>query len=160
MKKIIFLLAFIVYGLLFAEDSPLVCAGQVPWMNDEFKGELRYFITAKSATNGVLFFGDNKTVEIDKKNKIVKIWNINFQTYKSRDEAIKSLGQHYSTLGYTKSFEVFDITNKKRKILAITQYKCDGSSMYSGDEDSKWEYIVPGSITESKFEIIKKKYGL
>lgn len=159
MRKIVFLLAFVAHSFLFAEDSPLVCKGEVPWMSDEFKGGPRYFVLA-SSSYGSLFFGDNKTVEIDKKNKIIKIWTIVFESYKSRDEIVKKYGQTNASLGYTKNFEVFDITNKKVKTLTSTDYTCNGNLIKSFSDESKWNYIIPDSVGEGKFETIKQKYGL
>ena len=159
MTKILLLLFSIANSLLIAEDEPMVCAGKVPWLNEKYKNEPRHFYMVSSA-QGNIIVGDAQTIDIDKKNKIVKLWTTEFYSYKSQAEEVKKYGQKYSDLGYVKDFVVFDLINKKTKILHVSSYMCDGNVIHSSSVASDWHYIVPNSVGEAQFENLKQKYGL
>ena len=157
MKKWILLVIFI-SSSLFSEDIPIVCAGKVPWLNEQFKNEPRYFYLSTSG-QGDITVGDTQTIEIDKKNKIVKIWTTNFISYKSQADDIKKYGQKYSDFGYIKNLIIFDFVNKKIKILSSLDYTCDGNVIYSSSNEGNWGYVIPNSVGETQFMLLKQKYG-
>lgn len=159
MKKIVLILFFAISGLVFAEEKPLVCAGKVSWMNEQYKNEPRHFYMALSS-QGDFMFGDAKTIDIDRKNKTIKLWTTGFQSFKSQAEYIKSYGQRYSDFGYRKDLKIFDFQNKKIKFLHFTHYTCNGDILYSSSATSDWDYIIPDSYADVALESLKQKYGL
>lgn len=158
MKKIVCFLLLTMGSLAFAEDMPIVCSGKIQWLKDEYKNEPRYFFMVASAQGDVIA-GDAKTVDIDRKNKIIKIWTIDLYSYKSQAREMKKYGAKYSDLGYVKDFVMFDFANKKTKILHSSSYTCEGNIIDSSSIASDWGHVVPDSVGEAQLTFLKQKYG-
>lgn len=139
-------------------DSPFVCE-----LSDlEFGNDERYFKAADSADYLPLIAADAKTIQIDRKNKTIKVWTVWFSSYNFRQIMINGLGQYkdYNNYGYQKSLHIVNYSSMKAKDLIITHYNCDGSVIGTINGQNGWADITPGSVMEGITESIVKKYKL
>lgn len=126
-----------------------------------FSNDKRYFYVASSDDSSSIL-ADGKTITIDKKNKIIKVWTVWLATEVGRQNTIESLGKYenYDNFGYSKDLEIINYGNMKRKTDSSTYYNCNGGVIYSNHSKGEWRDIVPGSVMEGITESIVKKYKL
>lgn len=124
-------------------------------------GSNRYFPVAQNDYYPVIK-ADTKSIKIDKKNKLIKVWTIWITSYDGRMDQINSLGQYanYNNFGYLKTFHLIDYKNMRHKSEPSTDYNCDGNVITSAGYESKWKNIIPDSVIEGITESIMKKYNL
>lgn len=163
MKKILFFILIVCNIFLLAEDKPLVCEGKISWLSEQYRNEPRYFILGVDS-DGNAHLGDAKTIEVNKKNKLVKMWATQFISYAYQAEAIKKFlqyDQNYNNFGYMKLFVTMDFENRKYKLLQVSHYTCEGILIQSfQDENVQWQYVVSGSALAGEMTVLEKKYGL
>lgn len=120
MKKVIMLLMLLL-GVASAEESMgYTCS------DDMVKRVLPYSMDIIGGNQQIDAVYDIDTVDIDHKNKIVKVW----VTYISKPSHTLSMlseyGEAYRNLGYAKQYKVFNMKAKKVKITKTVFYTCDG----------------------------------
>ncbi len=65
-----------------------------------FANDKRYFDVSGNAYYPIIL-ADANTIQIDKKNKTIKVWTSWIASQKGREDMIASLGNKYSNYGYT-----------------------------------------------------------
>ena len=140
-------------------DWPFVCeSSELDFARDD-----RYFKVGASANGSFPFIGaDAQTMQIDRKNKTIKVWTIWLASEEKRQGTIGTMGKYadYSNYGYTKDLIIINYANMKLKRLSATDYNCDGSVIYTLEGSQKWHDIAPNSVLEGITENILKKYKL
>jgi hypothetical protein len=136
------------------KDKMPVCS-----QNDlNFANDKRYFDVTSSDIYPIIL-ADANTIQIDKKNKTIKVWTIWIASQKGRDFMIPFLGNKSSNYGYNKDLSTYNYSNMTWKTNSFSHYTCDGSVLGSSSID-KWQDISPGSTAEGILESIIKKYNL
>jgi len=137
------------------EKMPVCSENEISFINDK-----RYFGVA-SADSFPLMLADAKTIQIDKKNKTIKVWTIWVGSNSGREYWINLLGKYdnYANYGYDKSLDTINYGSMKFKSNSATHYNCNGSNI-SSSNTSEWNDIVPGSVMEMITESIMEKYKL
>jgi len=160
MKNILrkILLVGLLFGYISADDDwKFVCEpSELSGFSDK-----RYF-PVSSNENFYLTIADSKTIQIDKKNKTIKVWTIWLSSQNGRDNKIKSLGKYdnYDNFGYSKMMDIIDYRTMRTKLISFMNINCDGSLIRTVDVNSGWEQIAPDTTNEGIVESIMKKYNL
>lgn len=125
----------------------------------DFTDDKRYFDIGLSISGYAK--ADERTIEIDKKNKMIKVWIFTLASEKGREDIIRFLGENddFSNYGYAKDLHFFDYRNMRIKTLQSHYHNCDGAPIRSSVGD-KWSDIIPGSMTERIVDTIVKRYKL
>lgn len=136
------------------KDKMPICS-----QNDlSFANDKRYFDVSGNAYYPIIL-ADTNTIQIDKKNKTIKVWTIWIASQKERDNMIESLGNKYSNYGYNQDLSTYNYSNMTKKINSYSYFGCDGSVLGSSSID-KWQDIYPGSTAERILKSIIKEYNL
>lgn len=143
---------------ILKEKMPVCAESEISFTNDK-----RYFEVASTADNSFpLIVADSKTIKIDKKSKIIKIWTTWIASDSERQNKISTLGQYnnYDNFGYDKGLDTINYGSMKSKTDKYSRYNCNGSVITSSNNSSEWDDIVPGSVMEVITNSIVKKYNL
>lgn len=155
MKKILFIL-FTTGISLIADDWPFVCERQeLPFLWDK-----RYF--GVGANTKFPFVGvDTNSINIDRKNKIIKVWTIWLASQTGRQDQTDKY-HDYSNFGYKQNMYVIDYEKMRSLPETDVFYNCDGGSItsFNYDDIRHWNNIVPNSTMEQISKSIMKKYNL
>lgn len=162
MKKLlpIIAIASIITSIsVYAEETPweFICEpSELSLISDK-----RYFYVSGSNTFPEIL-ADANTIQINHKNKTIKVWTVRLASEEGRQAVIKALGQYrdYSNFGYYKTLEVYDYSSMRSTIKYTSYFSCDGDSIHSDEGMGVWKDIVPDSIAEGILESIIKKYNL
>lgn len=143
----------------YAEETPwgFVCEpSELSWITDK-----RYFYISGSNTFPEILT-DSNTIQINRKNKTIKVWTIRLASEEGRQAAIKALGQYrdYNSFGYYKTLEVYDYSSMRSTMKSTSYFSCDGNLIHSDEGMGVWKDIVPDSISEDILESIIKKYNI
>lgn len=141
-----------------ANDWPFVCdKSDISWVDAG-----RYFKVSANVTMFPVIGADSKTIQIDRKNKTIKVWSIWLASKQKRQDKIQDMGKFadYKNYGYTKSLDIINYAKMKFKTVSDTQYNCDGSTIDSYRDDKIWNDIVPDSVMENMTQRIMQKYKL
>jgi hypothetical protein len=108
---------------------------------------------------------DTKTIQIDRKNKTIKVWLIYLASEQGRQQMKKvhsDNSSHYDLnhYGYVKYLTMINYRTMQEKAIYSAYYNCDGSIIDSRDDNAPWEHIVSGSAMDSTTESIMEKYNL
>lgn len=96
----------------FAEEYPFACESKEISI---FKHN-RYLSIDDSNNLYPLYVLDKKTIKIDRKNKIMKVWSTLVGSPKSRDDMIKRFKNNdYRNFGYMTDYMIIDFKNMKYK---------------------------------------------
>ncbi len=71
-------------------------------------------------------------------------------------EIVKKLGKKYEGINYTISVEEINCSDKKKRILSLTDYSKEGKIIFSSSNGSEWENIIPGTYFESLYKAVCK----
>lgn len=120
----------------------------------------RYQETSGGEDAARVYF-DNKTIQIDKKNKTIDVWVSYIFNTSGRENAIHTLGDKYKNFGFTTMLKRISYTTNNIALKAIKYYNCDSTtiSSYSNINDQA-QSINPGSLNEILMREIMKKYDL
>lgn len=106
-------------------------------------------------------YADSKSIQIDHKNKRIKVWKLWLASDVQRDELLNEEKHYdYSNYGYSKTLMIIDYKNIRSKLLHSIDYNCDESVILDLPHKSDWDNIVPESVGEIFTESIIKKYKL
>lgn len=133
---------------------PVCSESEISFINDK-----RYF-EVTSAEVYPLISADSKTIQIDKKNKTIKVWTVWIASESKREDYRNRYGGNYNNFGYVKYLDTINYGSMKSKSNAATEYTCTGSSIYSNNSSGEWSDIVPNSVMEMITNSIIKKYNL
>jgi hypothetical protein len=103
------------------------------------------------------FFDAEDTTPSSK--NIVDVWAKLEYTKKGITGIVKKFGEHYADLSY--SLELFEIncTEKKERILSITEYSAEGKILYANSVQGRlpaWKIIPRESVDESLYKTVCK----
>jgi len=141
------------------DDTPWQFACEQPDLQ-KF-GANRYFAVGDTSSFP-LILADSQTIQINRKQKVIKVWTIWLTSEQGRQERIESLGKYdnYDNFGYIKYLDTINYGNMKYKGDASVAYNCPGSLIDSSNSKGEWEAIVPDSVMESIMKNIMKKYNV
>jgi len=160
MKNILrnILLVGLLFGYVSANnDWPFVCKlSELSAFKDK-----RYFGVGANR-HSPLIIADSKTIQIDKKNKTIKVWTTWLASQEGRDDSIQSTGKYYNynNFGYRKVMIIIDYGTLRFKKISTIEMNCDGTNITSVEMDDTLKQIVPGSVIERITYEIMKKYNL
>ncbi len=132
---------------------PVCTDDELSFINDK-----RYF-SVSGSKNYSEIFADGKTITIDKKNKIIKVWAAFLASEDGRQSNIKSMS-NYDNYGYSRHLYVINYGKMKSRLNTFADYNCNGSLIVSDNLQDEWNNIIPGSVLENITEGIIKKYNL
>lgn len=148
-------------SFVYANDWNKVCTfEEYSWLTDGFdKG--RIINLQAISPNGDEYFADTKSALVDKKTKTLQIWEIKAISKKTLNYDVQKYGKKYQYDGYSKSLVIYDFSKRRNRALSFVTYDCSGNIIYSSNSnnESEWQYMVPDSVGETKFEILKNHYG-
>jgi Surface-adhesin protein E len=103
-------------------------------------------------------FYDAEDITPSAKN-VVEVWAKMEYTRQGITGIVKKFGKHYADLSY--SLELFEIscTEKKERILSITEYSIDGKILYANSvkgHPPAWKIIPRESIDENLYKAVCK----
>ncbi|MDD2698583.1 MAG: hypothetical protein PHF17_07280 [Arcobacteraceae bacterium] len=125
-----------------------------------FLDDNRYFKIGVSDSYPAIL-ADSKTIQIDKKNKTIKVWMLWIANQKEQEKFIKDYGSKYKKFGYFKRLISIDYGKMNYKAIKVTDFDCSGKSIISFDfKDVKWKKIRPNGKIEKITKVIMKKYNL
>ena len=116
-------------------------------------------VIGASGNTSVLVY-DGKSLQVEKKNKMVKMWITYIAFPQGTENMVKQVGENYSEYGYAKHLKFYDIKNKRTKIISIANYTCSGNALDIINEDLGWVTTVPDSLDDVVMAKIKKEYKL
>ncbi len=135
---------------------PVCSESEISFINDK-----RYFEVAL-AEDFPSILADSKTIQIDKKNKTIKVWIKRLVSQKVKDDYIKDFNKYYNfdNFGYYTTLETINYGSMKSKGNVSVYYTCTGSSINSNNNSEEWHDIIPDSVMEAITNSIKKRYNL
>lgn len=158
MKKIIFGFIFTITLLVADSDWPFICEpNNLSWLSNN----RYYYIPTGGYNDAPAVYIDTKSIQIDKKKKIIKVWTIWLISpigHQNINETI--IGNSYRNIGYYQSLFTIDYKSRKRLTLSSTDYNCDGSTITTHSSSSNWKDILPDSVMEGITDSIIEKYNL
>jgi hypothetical protein len=147
-------------GIEIACDALPVC--KIDNSLSSLSNKLRYFEISSEMAYPIMLV-DDKTIEIDKKNKIIKAWIIQLSSVKHKKELAESMGGNSSLIGYHKKLYIIDYKYMESTVIESIGYSCYDIEFSHNkyDEDKKvFSKILQGSVMEDRVKNIMKKYNL
>ncbi len=124
--------------------------------------KLRYFEISSEESFPIMLV-DDKTIEIDKKNKIIKAWIVQLSSVKGKNETTRTIGGSYGMSDYRKELYIIDYKYMESKVIENSGYSCyDLEYFHNKYDESKEPFrkILQGSAMENRVKNIMKKYNL
>lgn len=90
---------------------------------------------------------------------IVDVWTKLEFTKKGVSGIVKEFGKHYADISYSLELLEINCTDKKDRILSITQYSADGKILYEKSAQSRrpaWKTIPRESMDERLYNVVCK----
>lgn len=136
-------------------NLPVCTEEELSFINDK-----RYFkVSSNKSYSSIL--ADSKTITIDQKNKIIKVWTVWLYSPYGQQNATEEYGSKYSACGYIRRLDIINYTSMMTRGEASAEYRCDGTIVESNTlENSKWSKIIPESVIDAISNNILKKYNL
>lgn len=88
-------------------------------------------------------------------NNMVRVWEKNYFSDKGREEFIQYMiarghsAEEYDKLAYMVYLYEIDCEKQRLHILSVSQHNKDNKKFLSGDKESEWINIPPGSLGDS-----------
>jgi len=89
-------------------------------------------------------------------NTIVEVWVKLTRSKESVTNWVKNFGEQYKDFSHSIDLEEYHCTEKKRRILNLTQYSLSGGIIFSDNSPGEWRFIIPDSMAEAIFEEVCK----
>ena len=89
-------------------------------------------------------------------NNIVRVLVKHTRSKESVTDWVKRFGEQYKDFSYSVDLEEYDCTERKRRILNLTQYSSDGGVIFSDNSPGEWRLIIPDSMADAAFEEVCK----
>ena len=89
-------------------------------------------------------------------NNIVGVWVKLTRSKKSVTNWVKTFGEQYKDFSHSIDLEEYHCTEKKRRILSLTQYSLGGGTIFSDNSPGEWSFIIPDSMADAVFEEVCK----
>lgn len=162
MKKLVLftLLAIACSNLVSADEYPFACSFEdLGWMKNT--GD-KYFVLPFGGDKYTLGLGDAQTINIDKKNKIVKVWLNAVWSKEGKQSYIAGREQKLSNLGFSAYYLEYDLKNNKSRVLEILEKSCKRDIIFrvNGGLPTNWKNIYPDTQEGAIAIELKKKYKL
>ena len=90
---------------------------------------------------------------------IVDVWAKLEYTEKGITGIVKEFGKHYADLSYSLELLEINCTEKKERILSITEYSAEGKILYANSVQGRpptWKIIPRESVDESLYKTVCK----
>jgi len=90
---------------------------------------------------------------------IVDVWTKLEYTKKGINGIVAKFGKHYADLSYSLELWEINCTEKKNRILSITEYSTEGKILYADSAEEKppaWKIITRQSVDESLYKTVCK----
>ncbi|HVP76811.1 MAG TPA: surface-adhesin E family protein [Thermodesulfobacteriota bacterium] len=103
-------------------------------------------------------FYDAEDIAPSSKN-IVDVWAKLEYTKKGITGVVKQFGKHYSDLSYSLELLEFNCTEKRERLLSITEYSVEGKILYANsvkDRLPAWKTIPRDSVESSLYQAVCK----
>jgi hypothetical protein len=136
-----------------AEIKPACTEQELAWRKDK-----KYILT--SGSPDTIEFIDTKTIDIDKKNKIIKVWTIDIVSKEARANVIQKHGYTYQNYGYAKSLRIYDYARSIYSDESGSVHNCNGYALDTFVSKDQWQSISPDSIASTTLDSIIKIYNL
>jgi hypothetical protein len=89
-------------------------------------------------------------------NNIVRVWVKLTRSQESVTGWVNKFGEQYKDLSYSIDLEEYHCTEKKRRILSLTQYSLGGGIIFSDNSPGEWSFVIPDSAADAVFEEVCK----
>ncbi len=159
MKNLLFAILILSANVLYANKAPwlFVCGST----DLQFANDKRYFFLSESDSNP-LILGDSKNIQINRKNKTIKVWVTDLISYSKRQGIISKLGKYddFSNLGYDNQLLLIDYANMRYKIISFSYFNCDGTVISTTKGDGVWDEIPPSTTMDGVTQSIMNKYKI
>jgi len=90
-------------------------------------------------------------------NNIVRVLVKHTRSKESVTDWVKKFGEQYKDFSYSVDLEEYGCTERKRRILSLTQYSSDGEIIFSDNSPGEWILIIPDSMADAVFEEVCKQ---
>lgn len=139
---------------LSASNQSFACENsEISWVAGN-----RYFVVGGAGDGYPVIVADSQSIQIDRKNKIIKAWTIWLVSDQYKKVWMNKFGYKYNNYGYMKSFLVINYKNMRYQ-MNTTNYECNGYAIENLPDDT-WKKANSGSAIEVVTESIMKKYNL
>ncbi len=89
-------------------------------------------------------------------NNIVRVLVKHTRSKESVTDWVNKFGEQYKDFSHSIDLEEYHCTEKKRRILSLTQYSLDGGIIFSDNSPGDWNFIIPDSMADAVFEEVCK----
>jgi hypothetical protein len=90
-------------------------------------------------------------------NNMVKVLLKRTRSKESVADWVNKFGEKYKDFSYSIDLEEYDCTEKKRRILGLTQYSLDGEIIFSDNSPGEWGFIIRDSMADAICEEVCKE---
>ena len=123
-----------------------------------------FFCIAGRGVNWKLIGQDVKgsVLEIDvasisrQPNNIVRVLVKHARSKESVSDWVSNFGEQYKDFSHSIDLEEYHCTEKKRRMLSLTQYSLDGGIIFSDNSPGEWRFTIPDSTADAVFEAVCK----
>jgi hypothetical protein len=159
MKVFLFCMLFLP-SLATAQWDTVVTPAPAPWPVPAHKPASNWK-KYSSSSDGTLYYDKSRVRSIGKNR--YSVWVTQAPESWEIDDVRKRLGNETSFYNYSKythtmtRYEVDCLTERIRTTTQV-EYNADGTTIKSfSNSETKWNYVIPGSIGESLYEVICNK---
>ena len=89
-------------------------------------------------------------------NNIVRVLVKHTRSKESVTDWVKKFGEQYKDFSHSIDLEEYHCTEKKRRILSLTQYSLGGGIIFSDNSPGEWSFIIPNSMADVVFKEVCK----
>ena len=89
-------------------------------------------------------------------NNVVRVLVKHIRSKESVTDWVREFGEQYKDFSYSVDLEEYDCTERRRRILNLTQYSLDGGVIFSDNSPGEWRLIIPDSTADAVFEEVCK----
>ena len=89
-------------------------------------------------------------------NNIVRVLVKQTRSKESVTGWVNKFGEEYKDFSHSIDLEEYHCTEKKRRILSLTQYSLGGGIIFSDNSPGEWSFIIPDSTADAVFEEVCK----
>ena len=89
-------------------------------------------------------------------NNMVRVLVKHTRSKESVTDWVRKFGEQYKDFSHSVDLEEYNCTEKKRRILSLTQYSLDGEVIFSDNSPGEWSLIIPDSTADAILEEVCK----
>lgn len=112
--------------------------------------------------SGKTSYLDIKSVRWIQQGRVAEFGEKHEYSGAARREHINTIKKYWAGVRNPDDFDhilyryALDVPNRRTKLVSIAHYDKQGNVMGYADFDDKWDYIIPGSIGETKYKEVVK----